>query len=183
LDDGGGDAEVGELLIAGPSVFAGYHQRAEATAAAFTTHAGQRWFRTGDTVQRDADGSYRVLGRTSVDVLKSGGYKLSALELEELLREHPAIAEVAVVGVPDETWGDRVVACVVPRAGQASACEEGLVRAWAKDRVAPYKVPRQVLCFTELPRNALGKVVKPQLVSAVRSRLAAVEPAPPSTSA
>ncbi len=183
VDEAGNSAEVGELLIAGPSVFAGYHGRAEATAAAFLPHAGRRWFRTGDTVQRDADGSYRVLGRTSVDVLKSGGYKLSALELEELLREHPAVAEVAVVGLPDETWGDRVVACVVPRPGQESACAEGLVRAWAKERVAPYKVPRQVLCFPELPRNALGKVVKPELINAVRARLAAAAPAPPATSA
>ncbi|MEN9797191.1 MAG: hypothetical protein RL653_887 [Pseudomonadota bacterium] len=182
VDEAGNDAEVGELLVSGPSVFAGYHLRAEATAAAFVSHAGRRWFRTGDTVQREADGSYRVLGRTSVDVLKSGGYKLSALELEELLREHPAVAEVAVVGLPDEAWGDLVVACVVPRPGQDSACAEPLVRAWAKERVAPYKVPRQVLCFSELPRNALGKVVKPELVSAVRARLAASAPTPPATS-
>lgn len=183
VDDAGNDSDLGELLVAGPSVFPGYHLRPEATAAAFLSHAGRRWFRTGDTVQRDADGSYRVLGRTSVDVLKSGGYKLSALELEELLREHPGIAEAAVVGLPDDTWGDRVVACVVPRPGQESACAEPLVRAWAKERVAPYKVPKQVLCFHELPRNALGKVVKPELITAVRARLAAAAPTPPATSA
>ena len=182
VDEAGAEAEVGELQVSGPCVFAGYHRRPEATAAAFTEAGGERWFRTGDTVQRGEGGSVRILGRTSVDVLKSGGYKLSALELEELLREHPAVAEVAVVGLPDETWGDRVVACVVPRPGQAGACEESALREWAKGRVAAYKVPRQVLCFTELPRNALGKVVKPELVNAVRARTSAVAPTPPPTS-
>ncbi|MBM4378348.1 MAG: AMP-binding protein [Deltaproteobacteria bacterium] len=183
VDESGALAEVGELQVTGPCLFAGYHRRAEATAAAFAEAGGRRWFRTGDTVQRGEDGSVRILGRTSVDVLKSGGFKLSALELEELLREHPAVAEVAVVGLPDETWGDRVVACVVPRPGQAAACEEAALREWAKGRVATYKVPRQVLCFEELPRNALGKVVKPELVSAVRARnAAAAAPAPRPTS-
>jgi malonyl-CoA/methylmalonyl-CoA synthetase len=182
VDESGAPAETGELQVSGPCVFAGYHLRAEATAAAFAEQGGRRWFRTGDTVQRGEGGAVRILGRTSVDVLKSGGYKLSALELEELLREHPAVAEVAVVGLPDEVWGDRVVACVVPRAGQAAACDEAAVREWARGRVAAYKVPRQVLCFTELPRNALGKVVKPELVNAVRARAAAAAPAPPPTS-
>jgi len=182
VDESGAEAETGELQVSGPCVFAGYHRRAEATAAAFAGQVGRRWFRTGDTVVRGDGGSVRILGRTSVDVLKSGGYKLSALELEELLREHPAVAEVAVVGLPDETWGDRVVACVVPRPGQGAACEEGALREWARARVAAYKVPRQVLCFTELPRNALGKVVKPALVNAVRARTAAVEPTAPPTS-
>ena len=182
VDEAGAEAEVGELQVAGPCVFAGYHRRPEATQASFAEAGGHRWFRTGDTVQRGEGGSVRILGRTSVDVLKSGGYKLSALELEELLREHPAVAEVAVVGLPDEAWGDRVVACVVPRPGQAAACDEAVLRDWAKARVAPYKVPRQVLCFTELPRNALGKVVKPELVNAVRAMTSAAAPAPPPTS-
>ena len=121
----------------GPSVFAGYHGKPEATRDAFVADEGVRWFKTGDTVARDADGYVRILGRTSVDILKSGGYKLSALEIEEVLREHAAVAEVAVVGVPDETWGDRVVACVVPRAGprgrvrrgRAARVREGAARA------------------------------------------------------
>jgi malonyl-CoA/methylmalonyl-CoA synthetase len=157
-----------ELWIAGPSVFAAYHGKDEATRAAFGVEGGERWFKTGDTAAFDADGYLRILGRTSVDILKSGGYKLSALEIEEALREHPAVAEVAVVGVPDETWGDRVVACVVPRAGREEECAEAALRGFAKERLAPYKVPRQVVLMRELPRNALGKVLKPALVASLR---------------
>jgi malonyl-CoA/methylmalonyl-CoA synthetase len=152
-----------ELWVAGPSVFAGYHERAEATRDSFAVEGGERWFKTGDTVARDADGYVRILGRTSVDILKSGGYKLSALEIEETLREHPAVAEVAVVGVPDPTWGDRVVACVVAREGRESDCTEDGLRGFVRERMAPYKVPRRVVIMTDLPRNALGKVVKPLL--------------------
>ena len=116
---------------------------------------------------RSAEGHVRLLGRTSVDILKSGGYKLSALEIEEALREHPAIAEVAVVGVPDEAWGDRVVAVVVAAPGRAAECAAEPLRAWAKERLAPYKVPREVRLVPALPRNAMGKVVKPELVKAL----------------
>jgi malonyl-CoA/methylmalonyl-CoA synthetase len=157
------DGEVGELWIAGPSVFAGYHERPEATRDAFVIEGGEPWFKTGDTVARDADGYFRVLGRTSVDILKSGGYKLSALEIEAALLEHAAVAEVAVVGVPDATWGERVVACVVPREGRDEECSEERLRAFAKDRIAAYKVPRQVVLMRDLPRNALGKVMKHEL--------------------
>ena len=152
-----------ELWIAGPSVFAGYHQKADATRESFIAEGGTRWFKTGDTVAYDDAGYLRILGRTSVDILKSGGYKLSALEIEEVLREHGAVAEVAVVGLPDETWGERVVACVVPRPGREGECTEDALRGFAKERLAPYKVPRQVVLMKELPRNAVGKVVKPEL--------------------
>jgi malonyl-CoA/methylmalonyl-CoA synthetase len=164
VGDDGCDAENGELWVAGPSVFAGYHNQAGATRQAFAVHAGQRWFKTGDTVARDADGYVRVLGRTSVDILKSGGYKLSALEIEEVLREHPAVAEVAVIGTPDPIWGERVVACVVARDGRKGECSEENLRAFAKTKLAPYKVPTRVTLMDELPRNALGKVMKPELV-------------------
>jgi malonyl-CoA/methylmalonyl-CoA synthetase len=164
IGENGVDAEEGELWIAGPSVFAAYHDRPEATREAFVVDSGERWFKTGDTVARDRDGYVRILGRTSVDILKSGGYKLSALEIEEVLRTNAAVAEVAVVGVPDATWGERVVACVVPHAGQEDACETEKLRAFAKERLAPYKVPKQVVLMRELPRNAVGKVVKPDLV-------------------
>jgi malonyl-CoA/methylmalonyl-CoA synthetase len=153
-----------ELWIAGPSVFARYHGKPEATREAFVVEAGTRWFKTGDTVAQGDDGYVRILGRTSVDILKSGGYKLSALEIEEVLREHPAVAEVAVVGLPDPTWGERVVACVVPRPGMDDDCSEDALRAFAKERLAPYKVPRTVVAMRELPRNAVGKVMKPVLV-------------------
>ncbi len=162
VGEDGKDAPSGELWIRGPSVFSGYWRREDATAEAFV----DGWFRTGDTVTRE-DGSFKILGRTSVDILKSGGYKLSALEIEEVLREHPAIAEVAVIGVPDPTWGDRVVACVLAREGRASECAEDAVRAFAKTKLAAYKVPKNVLLLTELPRNAVGKVVKPELAKRI----------------
>jgi len=164
VGDDGKDGESGELWIRGPSVFARYHARDEETKKAFVPaeDGGLPWFRTGDTVTRDGVGYYKILGRTSVDILKSGGYKLSALEIEEVLREHPAVAEVAVVGLPDETWGERVVACVLLRADRA--CTEEALRSFCKERLAPYKVPKSVAWVKDLPRNAVGKVKKPELV-------------------
>jgi malonyl-CoA/methylmalonyl-CoA synthetase len=164
VGEGGKDADVGELWVRGPSVFARYHERPEETARSFAPAegGGPAWFMTGDTVTRE-NGSFKILGRTSVDIIKSGGYKLSALEIEEALREHPAVLEVAVVGLPDETWGERVVACVVPRAGRDAECAEDSLRAFAKQKLASYKVPKEVRRMAELPRNAIGKVVKPEL--------------------
>jgi malonyl-CoA/methylmalonyl-CoA synthetase len=159
-DDGVDTDAPGELWIRGPSVFPGYLGRDDATKAGFD--AG--WFKTGDVAERAPDGYLRLLGRTSVDILKSGGYKLSALEIEEALRENVAIAEVAVVGVPDPRWGDRVVAAVVAAKGREAECEGDRLRAWAKERLASYKVPRDVVVLDRLPRNALGKVLKPELV-------------------
>jgi malonyl-CoA/methylmalonyl-CoA synthetase len=164
VGEDGRDADSGELWINGPCVFTAYSDRPEATRDAFVDHAGERWFRTGDTVAREADGYLRILGRTSVDILKSGGYKLSALEIEEVLRENDAVAEVAVVGVPDPLWGDRVVACVVARPGRESECAEDRLRGFARERLAAYKVPKQVIVMTDLPRNAVGKVIKPELL-------------------
>jgi malonyl-CoA/methylmalonyl-CoA synthetase len=164
VGDDGRDADSGELWIRGPCVFAGYRDRPEATREAFVDHAGDRWFRTGDTVAREPDGYLRILGRTSVDILKSGGYKLSALEIEETLREHEAVGEVAVVGVPDPLWGDRVVACVVARVGREAECTPDRLRGFARERLAAYKVPKQVVVMTDLPRNAVGKVIKPELL-------------------
>ena len=171
VGDGGEDAAQGELWVRGPSVFCEYHARPEETARAFApaTDGGRAWFKTGDTVTRDADGDFKILGRTSVDILKSGGYKLSALEIEEALREHPAILEVSVVGLPDETWGERVVACVVPRPGREAECGAAELRAFAKLHLASYKVPKEVHAFAELPKNALGKVVKPELARRLRA--------------
>jgi malonyl-CoA/methylmalonyl-CoA synthetase len=152
--------EPGELRVRTPQMFSGYHGDPEATARSFD---GEGRFRTGDTGVRDEDGVFRLLGRTSTDVLKSGGYKLSALEIEAALREHPAIAEVAVIGLPDETWGDRVTACVVLRPGQALSLDQ--LRGWARERLAPYKLPRELRVLDELPRNAMGKVQKGRLKS------------------
>ncbi len=166
VDDEGRDHDTGpgELLIRGPSVFAEYFGREEATKSAFTSDG---WFKTGDVAERSADGYVRLLGRTSVDILKSGGYKLSALEVEEALRESPAVAEVAVVGVADEAWGERVVAAIVPVPGRAGECATESIRAAMRDRLASYKLPREVIVLDALPRNAMGKVMKPELVKQI----------------
>jgi len=150
--------EPGELRVRSPQLFSGYHGDAEATARSYDAEGR---FRTGDTGVRDEAGVVRLLGRTSTDVLKSGGYKLSALEIEDALRAHPAIAEVAVIGLPDEVWGDRVTACAVLRAGHSLSLDQ--LRAWARDRLAPYKLPRELRLLSELPRNAMGKVQKGRL--------------------
>jgi malonyl-CoA/methylmalonyl-CoA synthetase len=107
------------------------------------------------------DGSYRLLGRTSVDIIKTGGFKVSALEIEEVLRTHSAIAECAVVGVADDEWGERVSAAVELKPGAALALAD--LQAWAKALLAPYKIPRALSIVGTLPRNAMGKVVKPEV--------------------
>ncbi|MEM1031434.1 MAG: AMP-binding protein [Myxococcota bacterium] len=155
VDGAGRDTDEGEVWVKGPSVFAGYFERPEANREAFV----DGWFKTGDVGRFEADGSLRLLGRRSVDIIKSGGYKLSALEIEEALRDHPAVADVAVVGVPSEAWGEAAIAVVVP-AREASADD---LRTWCKDHLAAYKVPRVVTFVDALPRNALGKVQKPAL--------------------
>jgi malonyl-CoA/methylmalonyl-CoA synthetase len=160
LVDEHGDAvpegSPGELEVRGPTVFLEYWQREEETRAAFR----DGWFRTGDVAVLE-DGSYRLLGRTSVDIIKTGGYKVSALEIEEVLRLHPAIAECAVVGVVDDDWGERVSAAVELRSGASLSLDE--LQRWAKSQLAPYKIPRALQEVVALPRNAMGKVVKPQV--------------------
>jgi malonyl-CoA/methylmalonyl-CoA synthetase len=149
-----GDGQPGEIQVRGPGVFLEYWNRPEATAESF---AGG-WFRTGD-VGVVEDGYYRILGRQSVDIIKSGGYKLSALEIEAVLLEHPAVRECAVVGVADEMWGEVVAAAVVLRAG--AALELGPLRDWCRDRLSAYKIPKRLVVAGDLPRNAMGKVTKP----------------------
>ncbi len=146
----------GELQVRGPSVFDEYWQRPDETAACF----GDGWFATGDVAVVE-DGSYRILGRKSTDIIKTGGYKVSALEIEEALRTHPAVRECAVVGVPDPEWGERVAAAVILNQGEALGLD-GL-RTWCKRRLAPYKIPSRLMVVTDLPRNPMGKVTKPAL--------------------
>lgn len=147
---------AGEIEVRGPNVFLEYWQRSDATAAAFR----DGWFRTGDTATME-DGSYRILGRSSVDIIKTGGFKVSALEIEEELRAHPAIAECAVVGIPDDEWGERVSAAVELAPGAKLTLKA--LQAWARERLAPYKVPRALRSVAALPRNAMGKVMKPEV--------------------
>jgi malonyl-CoA/methylmalonyl-CoA synthetase len=147
------DGTPGELRVSGPTLFREYHGRPEETAKSFA----DSWFLTGDVAVRER-GSFRILGRASMDILKSGGYKLSALEIEEALRLHPAIRDVAVVGLPDEEWGERVAAAIVVE-GVPPTLEA--LRAWARDRLASYKLPSRLVVVSDLPRNAMGKVTKP----------------------
>ncbi|MBN3884022.1 MAG: acyl-CoA synthetase [Nostoc sp.] len=147
----------GEIQVKGPGVFLEYWQNPEATAKAFQ----DGWFRTGDTAVVEND-NYRILGRMSVDIIKTGGYKVSALEIEEVLRSHPNIQECAVVGVADLEWGERVCAALVLQGSQPLTLQA--FRSWAKERLAVYKVPTQILIVEELPRNAMGKVTKPTVV-------------------
>jgi malonyl-CoA/methylmalonyl-CoA synthetase len=149
-----GEGIAGEIQIQGPGVFMEYWRKPEATRAAFRNG----WFSTGDVAQVE-DGYYRILGRSSVDIIKTGGYKVSALEVEEVLRTHPQIRECAVVGVPDAEWGERVCAAVILSGDDALALEP--FREWAKGQLAPYKVPTRLLSVVDLPRNAMGKVTKP----------------------
>jgi malonyl-CoA/methylmalonyl-CoA synthetase len=119
---------------------------------------------TGDIAELRT-GYYRILGRASQDIIKSGAYKISALEIEEQLLAHPSISEVAVVGVPDEEWGEIVTACVVLRPGQSLTLED--VRDWCANMLSAYKHPRRLQLYDELPRNSMGKVLKPELTSAL----------------
>jgi malonyl-CoA/methylmalonyl-CoA synthetase len=152
----------GELEVRGPGVFREYWGRPDATAQAFRDGG---WFRTGDVAVVER-GAYRILGRQSVDIIKTGGYKVSALEIEEVLRTHPAIAECAVVGVADIDWGERVCAAIELRTGHDLALE-GL-RTWARERLAPYKLPRALCAVAALPRNAMGKVTKSEVAKLFR---------------
>ncbi len=154
---------VGEIEVRGPNVFAEYWENPVATGEAFR----DGWFRTGDTAIIE-NGVYRILGRSSVDIIKSGGHKVSALEIEEVLRTHPAIADCAVVGVPDAEWGERVAAAVILRKGLALDLET--LRAWCKQKMSAYKVPSRLLTLEALPRNAMGKAIKTDVTDIFRQR-------------
>ena len=143
------------LQVRGPSVFREYWGRPEATAEAFD----KDWFKTGDAVAVNEDGIFRIVGRESVDILKCGGYKVSAGEIEELFRRHESIVDCAVVGIPDEEMGQRIGMGVV--ATEELSLQQ--LRDWARQELAPYKLPAAVRHLKDLPRNAMGKVVKPRL--------------------
>ncbi len=151
-----GEDEPGEIQVRGPGVFHAYWNRPDVSAESFD----DGWFRTGDMAVLER-GYYRIMGRLSVDIIKSGGYKLSALEIEAALLEHPHIRECAVIGVPDATWGEAVAAAVVLADG--AALELPALREWCREKLSYYKIPQRLLVVKELPRNAMGKVTKPAL--------------------
>ncbi|MCX5043779.1 acyl-CoA synthetase [Aldersonia sp. NBC_00410] len=162
-DEHGGDVahdgeSIGGLQVRGPMLFDGYLGRAEATADVWTEDG---WFKTGDVAAIDADGFHRIVGRESTDLIKSGGYRIGAGEVETALLGHPQVAEVAVIGAPDPDLGQRVVAFVVLRPA-ADVAPEQLIEHVAT-QLSVHKRPREVIVVDELPRNAMGKVQKKRL--------------------
>jgi fatty acid CoA ligase FadD36 len=151
-------ATVGELQVRGATVFDGYLRRPEATQASFTDDG---WFRTGDMAVVEPDGEHRIVGRASTDLIKSGGYRIGAGEVENALLAQPGVSEAAVVGVPDEDLGQRIVAYVVAERPGA-VTEKELVESVARE-LSAHKRPRAVVFLDALPRNAMGKVRKDQL--------------------
>lgn len=149
------EGEPGEIQVKGPSVFREYWGKEKATRKAFTSDG---WFMTGDIATVE-NGYIRILGRDSVDIIKSGGYKISALEIEEILRKHPEIDDCGVVGLLDEEWGELVAAAII----STEKLDLKELNAWIRERMPAYKTPRKYIFLTELPRNAMGKVVKNDL--------------------
>jgi fatty-acyl-CoA synthase len=153
-------AATGELVVRGPNVFAGYWGRPDATEAAF----GDGWLLTGDVAERDEEGYYRICGRVK-DMYISGGENVYPAEVESVLHEHAAVADAAVVGVPDERWGEAGIAFVVLEDGASASGEE--LHAWCAARLARFKVPRDVRFVDSLPRSGMGKVLKDELLQEV----------------
>lgn len=145
--------EVGEVFLRGPNVMKGYWNRAEETAADLV----DGWLKTGDLGRLDEDGYLFIVDRAK-DLVIRGGYNVYPREVEEVLHRHPDIVDVAVVGVPDDTYGEEVAAAVVLRPG--AVLDAGRLRAWAKERLSAYKVPHLVRFVDSLPKGATGKVLK-----------------------
>lgn len=148
--------QAGEIQVKGANVFRAYWNKPQATQGAFTEDG---WFRTGDIAELN-DGLYRILGRDSVDIIKSGGYKISALEIEEVMLRHPSIEECAVVGIPDPEWGELIAAGIV---SNNSSLDPEAISNWLKEQLPKYRIPRRYLQLESLPRNTLGKVTKNEL--------------------
>jgi len=146
----------GEIQIKGPNVFIEYWQKPEATKETFTSEG---WFKTGDVAVFE-NGAYRILGRNSVDIIKSGGYKISALEIEEVLRKYLGIKDCGVVGIDDAEWGELVVASLIANENEIDL---KALNTWLKDKLPNYKMPRKYIFQEDLPRNVMGKVTKNEL--------------------
>jgi malonyl-CoA/methylmalonyl-CoA synthetase len=151
------DETIGEIHVRGPNLFLGYLNRPDATDEAMR----DGWFRTGDLATRAADGYLRIVGRRATDLIKSGGFKIGAGEIEGALLEHPGVSEAAVTGEPDPDLGERIVAWVVKAEGEAPSGDD--LAAHVASLLTPHKRPRVVRFVDELPRNAMGKVQKARL--------------------
>ena len=147
---------VGELHVRTPSTFSGYLNQPDLTAASY---AEDGWFKTGDAAVIGADGFHRIVGRQTTDLIKSGGYRIGAGEVEDALLAHPAVTEAAVVGWPDADLGQRIVAFVV-----GSGLETVDLSQFVAERLSIHKRPREVHVVDSLPRNAMGKVQKAKLL-------------------
>jgi malonyl-CoA/methylmalonyl-CoA synthetase len=154
------DETIGEVAVRSASVFAGYLNRPDATSEVLDDDG---WFYTGDLATRTGEGAIRILGRRSTDLIKSGGYRIGAGEVEACLLEHPSVREVAIVGLPDDDLGQRIAAFVVVRAGTEVAADE--LVSHVVEQLSPHKRPREVHFVEELPRNAMGKVQKKKLAA------------------
>ena len=171
IPDGEEDGGPAEILVKSGTLFREYYKRPDATDTSFVSENDGIWFKTGDIGVRNDGGRYRILGR-SIDIIKSGGYKISALEVENVLLQHPGIRECAVAGVPDLVWGERVVAFLAlteeeeeeEESGGKGLSLDGL-RAFCKDKLASYKIPTKLVILDEIPKNAMGKVNKKSLLS------------------
>lgn len=150
---------VGEIQVRGPNLFTEYLHRPDATAAAYTADG---WFRTGDMAVLDPDGAVRIVGRKATDLIKSGGYKIGAGEIENALLDHPGVREAAVAAEPDADLGERVAAWIVPADPDEPPSAEELADHVAR-RLAPHKRPRTVRFLDTLPRNDMGKILKREL--------------------
>lgn len=157
------EGTTGEIEVRGTGIFQEYWRRPKETQSVFRGS----WFKTGDVAVVEGN-SYRIRGRQSTDIIKTGGYKVSALEIEEVLRIHPNISECAVVGMEDPQWGERVCAAIVLKKGSAVARRE--LREWGKKRLAPYKVPSNVVFVKSLPRSPMGKVIKGEVKNLLGSK-------------
>jgi len=151
-----GEGVPGEIRVRGNNVFLEYWNNPKATEESFI----EGWFCTGD-VGIIEDGYYRIMGRSSIDIIKSGGYKLSALEIEGVLLTNESIREVAVIGVEDDTWGESVMAIVVLK--ESASLDHEQLKQWCEGKMSSYKIPKGLRIIDALPRNAMGKVTKPDL--------------------
>lgn len=156
------EENTGEIYVKGPSVFVEYYKKPDETKNEFE----DGWFKTGDIAKYE-NGIFKIVGRSNVDIIKTGAYKVSALEIEIHLLEHPLIADVCVVGTPDQTWGQRIAALIVCKNGSTTDSNEldlPKLRAWCEERIAFYQIPSVIKLIDEIPRNAMGKTNKKEIV-------------------
>ncbi len=157
------DQTQGEIQIKGPNIFKEYWNKPTETTETFTQDG---WFKTGD-IAIYINGYYKILGRNSVDIIKSGGYKISALEIEEVLRSHPSIKDCSVVGIPDLEWGEIIGASLILKTPEFSFDE---LKEWLKEKLPGYKTPKKYIIQDDLPRNIMGKVTKNELKKIIINR-------------